>query len=519
MAGDSPREIQDDRMPRRRAMLYGLILVGGAIRLVGLGDKCLWVDEIKSVYASTTIEELWAYCTAPDSHTPPLRYVLVWALQRIPNTDFAIRLPAMIFGTLSIALVLWIGRMLWDWRTGVVAAVLLLLSPWHLFHSQDARYYGVMLFLALAALGIAIQILENPRPLRRWILLAICCALNVYISYIALLSVAPVLGYLAWGAWRSSVETKDRETRQAWLNGVSVAACVGLACMLPWLPTMLGVLWRYLGGKPEAAAQAVERTVLGWPTVYTWAYVDDYLAKLGLKQPAMKWALLILFTVGLGRACRHRRRLGMLVLLWFVFPVIVVLSTGIRRFCPPRYLIHFLGLYLLLAAAGATAVWDWLKGSILEPDNPDGRRHVRGIFFHAQVGLVVFAAFVAWVREGIEYHRTEKQDWRGTVRFLDRFAQPSDTVLTGAFWTEYGLRYYGAEMTKPLAAPTEALTPEQIERAISVSSHVWYVTWGPLPNDVQTFLFQRFELVHVFPGSQGDVFVYRNKLQEANSRG
>ena len=129
-----------------------VLLVGGAMRLVDLGEKSLWVDEIRSLYIARNVPRLLGFCRT--GHEPPGRYLAVWALKQLPHVDFSVRIPAALFGTLSLALVLWIGRMLWDRRTGLVAAVLLMLSPWHLHHSQDARYYAVMLFLSLAALGL-----------------------------------------------------------------------------------------------------------------------------------------------------------------------------------------------------------------------------------------------------------------------------------------------------------------------------------------------------------------------------
>jgi len=202
-------EIRQQAISRRRLVVYGLILVGGAMRLYALGEKALWVDEINSVQHAKTVEVLMDHCRT--GHEPPLRYLLVWALQRAPNPDFAVRLPAAVLGTLSILLMLWVGERLWNWRAGVVAAVLLLLSPWHLNHSQDARYYAVMLFLALAAVGLAVRIVEQPRPLWRWVVLAIVCALDLYISYVALFAVAPVAGYLMWSGLWSWLGLRERE--------------------------------------------------------------------------------------------------------------------------------------------------------------------------------------------------------------------------------------------------------------------------------------------------------------------
>jgi len=518
-------EVHRSSLSRRRLLFWGLVIAGGVLRLVGLGTKCLWVDEINALFVSEDLGRIFEYCRG--GHEPPLRYLAIWLLQRASNPDFAVRLPAAVFGALSVGLMFHVGEKIRDRRVGTVAALFLMLSPWHLYHSQDARYYAVMLFLALAGLALAFE--AAARPMRRWLWAALAgvCVLDLYISYVAIFAVVPLFGYLAWVAWKERQRDPAGEAAKSFGRGMAIAALVGLICLAPWLPRMVGLIGRYVGEAGTAAqiessgaAHQSARRVLGWHTTYDWAYADDYLKKLGVEQPVLKSALLLFFLVGLVGAVRRDRSLGVLAALWFVFPWAVILTTGMRSFCPPRYLIHYLGLYLLFAASGAVATFDWFKGAVLAgPPSPSGPGRAARFLFYAQVGVIVAAAFAIYLREDVRYFRSEKQNWRAVVRFLDKYVGPTEAVLTGAFWTDRGLRHYRGELSKPLNLFIHCVQVEQIESQLAVFPRVWYVTWGPVPPELRPFLAKRFDLVHTFHGLQGDIFVYRSRDRREKADG
>ncbi|KPL12187.1 hypothetical protein AMJ85_01710 [candidate division BRC1 bacterium SM23_51] len=549
-------EIRQQAISRRRLVVYGLILVGGAMRLYALGEKALWVDEINSVQHAKTVEVLMDHCRT--GHEPPLRYLLVWALQRAPNPDFAVRLPAAVLGTLSILLMLWVGERLWNWRAGVVAAVLLLLSPWHLNHSQDARYYAVMLFLALAAVGLAVRIVEQPRPLWRWVVLAIVCALDLYISYVALFAVAPVAGYLMWSGLWSWLGLREREQAKAFLRGAAVGAVVGFLCLAPWLPVMFGLFEKYTEPPPppqvaaDTASQPAEsntvqagsaeslqpapppparQRILGFQTRYDRELVNEFLRKLGpdprvvtskplqLLVLAVTWSLLGFFVLGLAFATFHDHRITILTVLWFVFPWVVIFNTGIRYFCPPRYLIHYLGLYLPLAAVGIVVVWSWLERLIVSETAPTRGGRMRRSAFYVVTAAIAFAAVLAYGSNHAYYYRYPKQDWKAAVRFLEQNADLTEAVLAGGFWSDLALLYYGSEISKPLNLVIHVTMAYQIEYEMAIHRRVWYVTWGPMFPEVADLLARRFDPPQRFKGTQGDVFVYRSKADEGGNGG
>ena len=80
----------------------------------------------------------------------PLWYVLMLPYAQLFGASlFVIRLQAVIFGVLSIALMYILGTLVKDRLTGVLAAAFLAFNGHHLFWSQTARFYAMACLLSL----------------------------------------------------------------------------------------------------------------------------------------------------------------------------------------------------------------------------------------------------------------------------------------------------------------------------------------------------------------------------------
>lgn len=79
-------------------------------------------------------------------------YVLVWISQTVfGSTEWAARLPAVVLGVLSIPAFYLMCRAIFNRRVATIGCVFIVLSEWHLYHSQMARFYsGVFLFGAVS---------------------------------------------------------------------------------------------------------------------------------------------------------------------------------------------------------------------------------------------------------------------------------------------------------------------------------------------------------------------------------
>src|SRR5262249_54190994 len=119
-------------------------LVGLAIRLYDVAATPLSVQEVSTWdFAHHAIEFIVGPLSRIETN-PPSYYLLIHLVMRIGDTEFILRLPSVVAGTLAIPLVYILGRLGGASRSGVIAAALLCLSGISISYSRDARAYALL---------------------------------------------------------------------------------------------------------------------------------------------------------------------------------------------------------------------------------------------------------------------------------------------------------------------------------------------------------------------------------------
>jgi mannosyltransferase len=147
---------------RRSLALLGVILpLGVALRLLGLGRESLWLDEGFSLqFARMSLGEIFLL---PDAN-PPLYYLFLHGWIRLFGwSEVALRLPSVVFGCLSLVVVYRVGRLIYGRGTGLVASLLLAVSPFHIYFSQEARTYSLTVLLCLLSTWFFLRIERGRR--------------------------------------------------------------------------------------------------------------------------------------------------------------------------------------------------------------------------------------------------------------------------------------------------------------------------------------------------------------------
>ena len=77
-------------------------------------------------------------------------------------SEVALRIPSLLAGVGSIIIISLCGVLCFGTRTGIIAAILTALHPWHIRYSTEARSYGmVLLFSAIILLSLVLAIREG----------------------------------------------------------------------------------------------------------------------------------------------------------------------------------------------------------------------------------------------------------------------------------------------------------------------------------------------------------------------
>lgn len=279
------------RRPLGAGLLPAAIVLGAlALRLGRLAWQPLWWDEGYSVYFATEPLGRMLWLTAHDIH-PPLYYALLhgWTLLW-GSGAVALRLLSVVIGTLSVGALAWLAGILFPKRARVawIAALLLAVSPLHLYYSQEVRMYALAMLLCIVATGWlwrAVARLQAGESARRPLLVyALFAVLTLYtLYYTALLLAAQAL----WALWVL------RRTRRAW-DALPATWVAILVAYLPWLMYTLPKLVAYVGQKINADSDR-PLNLLEYATRHTRALLAGHVAPdVTLNWVALGFSLLAL---------------------------------------------------------------------------------------------------------------------------------------------------------------------------------------------------------------------------------
>jgi mannosyltransferase len=144
------------------AALAGIILLALLLRFYKLGEWGFWIDEVLTVRR----------VTGDMSDVPRLSYhVIGWFLSWAGVSDWNARFIPAVAGVLSLPLIYFPTRRLLGPGVALLSVLLLALSPWHLYWSQNARFYTFLLIFYTLGVFAFFQWLETDRL--RWLAAAL----------------------------------------------------------------------------------------------------------------------------------------------------------------------------------------------------------------------------------------------------------------------------------------------------------------------------------------------------------
>ncbi|HEY5194787.1 MAG TPA: glycosyltransferase family 39 protein, partial [Solirubrobacteraceae bacterium] len=224
--------------------LLAIMLLAAALRLSTLGEQSFWYDE-----AFTPVHVLRAglgttlHNVVHTENTPPLWYVLEWAVSRVLGTGaVALRLLSALAGIATVAVAWALGSELAGRRAAIVTAALVAVNPLLVWYSQEARAYGLFALMASLALLCFVRALHEPTK-RRLAEFALTASLALLTHYFAVFLVIPMVLWLAWSA---------RRHLQRVLLAIALPALVGLA-LIPLILAQGGHGTQWIGEWPLAA--------------------------------------------------------------------------------------------------------------------------------------------------------------------------------------------------------------------------------------------------------------------------
>lgn len=479
-AGPGSPQLPPSRGQPRAVQVTGalivLVVLGTLLRWYRLGYQSFWNDEVVTWLSAQG--SAWNVITQrmENSNIPPLYYLIADAgltLRGRLGLEEAMRLPSVVAGVLSIPLLYIVARPWVGARVALLAAALLTVSPFHIWYSQEARPYVVLLLAALVALACAQQALEHPD--RGWwkAAFALAAAATFYLHTVGVAFIGFTVVYIVAAVPHAFTGSARRPGSQ-WNEWRASVRAAGMTYWRSWTLTFIGVallcipaLYRLASFPPTVSADA-ERPFSPVQFGYAlWSFAVGYSfgPSLGDLHAANRAAIIMhdawqvvpagaaligLYALGTWWLARWRPRTLWYAGLWFVFPMLFATLGALVTVHPfnVRYaVISFLPALIVLAcginalpAVGARAL--------------------------AWVGVVCVSALaLAGYYNDPRYAR---DDYRGAAAFLTAHAGRGDIVIAHRAFTARDLRFYARPF--PVQIIGFPITHEPLDSAQTIAA-------------------------------------------------
>jgi mannosyltransferase len=446
----------------RRGLLLplGLTWLALALRLHRLAYQSLWRDEVDTLrFASRALPDLLATFRRPGENGPLYFLGMRTWLAVTGSSEFALRFPSVLAGTLAVPVTYVVVHRLTGRTTALVAALLMTTAPYLVWYGQEARMYAVLTVLVPLSLWLTVVVMERG-GWWRWILLYVVTSLSFYTHVLAAL-VVPV--QFLWMLILLAKSPRRPGAGSVKASRWPAVAAYLVALVLPYLPMLWWQAKLWLSPTFQTGHPFVPL-----PDMLKVLAVAFSVGVLPLTTPVMLLPAILALLAGIGlwtatprnpgpwpaRTCGAGRRqdtlpqtagnagaLGrwdtggcevpmpfrgrpiLLLVIWLVLPALAVygVSLGMPIFAD-RYLIWTMPAFEALLALGVVAlarVW----------------RPLAWVTLSACL-LVSLAGVRAQSNQPI------KSDFRAATQFFDAHSKPGDLLIYQIPYIRYTFTYY-----------------------------------------------------------------------------
>lgn len=457
--------------------LFLVCAAGGYLRFDGLGEPALWRDEIYHLQVAEQLRDQplhhWIFRVPNDLENGPVYYgTQILGLSWAKNEAGARLFPA-VFGLLTVPAMAVAGLLLGGRLLSVVAALLLAISPLHVYYSREGRPYALLMLIAVLLLIALLQ-----KGSRSGVVLAyVGCVVGAF----AAVHFIPILGsfggltvlILLWAGWRSSpsLEQLAGQLIRSPMRHYLLAVLIGLGL----------VTFLYVGRSPHYAPDFVVQQAPVYVSPLSVRALQRFAASMtttGLDAGGVgrrSWAMISLALMGLIVGLVRRPMRAACTAGMFILPAVlsVLLLISVGRWYGVRYTCTALPAFVLLAAAGAVAVSQALPRLVLRQ---------RSIRWQAPLSWVGAAAVVWLVAApnvaAARFEPYQKLDWREIASFFEENALNGETILVPNNWSELCLGYYLRNSSMRLTFVDIRESVPRAEQVLATLDRVWLLTAG-----------------------------------------
>jgi mannosyltransferase len=369
------------------AAVAAILFLAIGLRFWHLGSWSFWPDEI---FSFGTASDGFSDSILRRSLATDLISAVVGALG--PSEWNARLVPALI-GMATIPLLYLLLRRCMAMPGALLTVTLLAFSPWHLYWSQNARFYTLLfLFFNLGLLFFYLG-LEEDRP---WYMVAalLFFGLAARERLVALLGIPAIVAYLLLLVMLRFARPQGLNFRNLAIFFVPALAA-GAVLVMPYVMNLEGWMRGFgrINNSPVFLA--------GGTFFYIGLPVAAFAAGSGLYLVTRK------------------NRLALLLGLSAVLPLAILMALSLIQYTANRYIFFSMFSWLALAGLGFQALWDRLAKDV----------RVWALI----VTGVLLAAYAGDLFQYYTFQNGNRDDWRAAFAHIAENGQPGDIVTSSDY--------------------------------------------------------------------------------------
>jgi mannosyltransferase len=327
------------------AVLAAITLLAAALRFYKLGEWSFWIDEIYTIIRAvehfSTLERILSNLP-PTRNWVPISFILTGQLfSFLEINEWSARLVSVVIGIITIPILYFPTRKIFGNQITLIALLLLAVAPWHIYWSQNARFYTSVMLLSTLSLFAFYHGIEKNRPvylLLFYVLFYLASSERIFAFFII-----PIVICYLFILWIRPM-------------GKPRALLKKIAYLL-FLPLLLFALLEIIrwasGGSP-----------------ITIAFLDGFFDQVNTTP--IRLSLSIIYRIGvpifsLGFFCGlyiliRSQRATLFVVIGAALPILLLLLLSIFFFAVDRYIFITLFLWLILAAIAINKLFQHANG-------------------------------------------------------------------------------------------------------------------------------------------------------------
>ncbi len=464
--------------------LLGIVFLSG---LHGLGRESLCLDESASLTTASQPTAVKTLQMAKKANrNPPLHFLLLhFVIKLFGNSEFALRLPSVIFFVLSLWMLYKIGSLIDKKEIALLAVVIAALSPYLREFISLARVYALLSFLTLSSIYCLLSLWKKPSKIV-WIFYVVSSLLMLYSHPYGVIYLITNNLIFVW----LRLTTNSRSP--SWIHWI-IAQVIIVVLVIPWIIVHLSVI-EIIHDNPTMLTKPFFVDIPG--SIKTYSGGNTIIALVGLLLASLSIGRIVLFgscnsdkidtQKSYGKAVRFEwTQLSPLgaVAIWLLAPVLIsfVISHISIPIFSHRYTIASSYAYYLLIALGISVFT---------------RKSVR-------YTLLCLIAAMMIIPLCSKYHMRNIEQWRDAAQQIEAEAIDGDAIVFYARYCQTPYNYYASRDDLAIYGIPQKGYSHHIDREVmdiffsTIQEHkrIWVVfSHSRYEDEVRKYLLQVFDI-------------------------